>query len=244
MIFWPPFSFLQVHVLRSELDLISSNRPFAGRFCRSRCSVRAWTLQAWATPGESRTGSHQLGRWFEGNALLYECFLFHVLLTGKVILGAYSVHIPFALCEGNTLSIEPVGADLLLFVLSLSSRLLFSDLSTVRTLVQTHVVQHDLTRNPGSREPLNHYAVYGVRRVLRVFRVYVEWPSPPLSTNLARDRPETIEFFLSVNATVEKKKKKNTEHSSSPPSPSILWCVVQANSGKSPHDLARAILRS
>lgn len=139
---------------------------------------------------------------------MYECFLFHVLLTGKVILGAYSVHIPFALCEGNTLSIEPVGADLLLFVLSLSSRLLFSDLSTVRTLVQTHVVQHDLTRNPGSREPLNHYAVYGVRRVLRVFRVYVEWPSPPLSTNLARDRPETIEFFLSVNATVEKKKKK------------------------------------
>lgn len=76
--FWPPFS-LRVHVLHGDLNLTSTNWPPAGRFRRSsRCSVRAWTLRAWATPGESRAGSHRLGRWLYG---MHYCmgFLFHVL---------------------------------------------------------------------------------------------------------------------------------------------------------------------
>lgn len=85
---------------------------------------------------------------------------FTYYLRSKVILCAYTY---LCVVRGYPLSIEPVGADLLLFVLSFSSRLLFFDLSTVLTLVQTHVVQHDLTRNPGSGEPLitTTYTEYG-----------------------------------------------------------------------------------
>ena len=84
---------------------------------------------------------------------------------------------------------------MLLFILSFSSRLLFSDLSALLTLAQTHVVQHDLTRNPGSRRPF----ITTTRSMEYTFNSL-----PPPSTNLARDRSETIEFFVSVYTTVDK----------------------------------------